>query len=112
MTFEQFFEAATRHAPYDYQRRLAGGSAGRACESQLINVPTGLGKTAAVVLAWLWNRGARSINSQLSTLHSPPSAVLLRRTGSVTEDGSTLNQPWPRRLVYCLPMRTPGAGGL
>ena len=51
MTFEQFFEAATRHAPYDYQRRLAGGDAGRPCESQLINVPTGLGKTAAVVLA-------------------------------------------------------------
>jgi CRISPR-associated endonuclease/helicase Cas3 len=51
MTFEQFFEAATRHASYDYQRRLAGGDAGRPCESQLINVPTGLGKTAAVVLA-------------------------------------------------------------
>ena len=25
MTFEQFFEAATGHAPYDYQRRLACG---------------------------------------------------------------------------------------
>jgi ERCC4-related helicase len=66
MTFEQFFEAATRHAPYDYQRRLAGGDAGRPCESQLINVPTGLGKTAAVVLAWLWNRLAPTLNSQPS----------------------------------------------
>jgi hypothetical protein len=28
---------------------------GRACSSLLINIPTGLGKTAAVVLAWLWN---------------------------------------------------------
>jgi CRISPR-associated endonuclease/helicase Cas3 len=90
MTFEQFFEAATDHTPYDYQRRLAGGGAGRACESQLINVPTGLGKTAAVVLAWLWNRLAPSINPQ----------------------PSTLNQWRPRRLVYCLPMRTLGAGGL
>ena len=42
----------------------------------LIDVPTGFGKTAAVVLAWLWNR------------------VLTRRGD------------WPRRLVYCLPMRT------
>ena len=42
----------------------------------LIDVPTGFGKTAAVVLAWLWNR------------------VLTRR------------RDWPRRLVYCLPMRT------
>jgi len=90
MTFEQFFETATGHAPYDYQRRLAGGDAGRSCESQLISVPTGLGKTAAVVLAWLWNRVAPSLNPQRSTL----------------------NQPWPRRLVYSLPMRTPGAGGL
>ena len=67
MTFEQLFEAATRHTPYDYQRRLAGGDAGRPCESQLINVPTGLGKTAAVVLAWLWNRLAPTLNHQLST---------------------------------------------
>jgi hypothetical protein len=61
MTFDQFFEAATRHAPYDYQRRLAVGDAGHRCESQLINVPAGLGKTAAVVLAWLWNRVAPSL---------------------------------------------------
>jgi CRISPR-associated endonuclease/helicase Cas3 len=42
----------------------------------LISVPTGCGKTAAVVLAWLYNRVER-------------------------KDGA-----WPRRLVYCLPMRT------
>ena len=84
MIFGQFFEMATGHAPYDYQQRLAGGDAGQSCESQLIIVPTGLGKTAAVVLAWLRNRVAPSLNQQ----------------------PSTLNQPWPRRLVYCLPMRT------
>ncbi len=84
MRFEEFFETATGHAPYDYQRRLAGGDAGRACASQLIHVPTGLGKTAAVVLAWLWNRLAPTLNPQ-------PSA---------------LNPAWPRRFVYCLPLRT------
>ena len=42
----------------------------------LIDIPTGFGKTGAVVLAWLWNR------------------VLKQR------------DDWPRRLVYCLPMRT------
>ncbi|MDB5733332.1 MAG: cas3, partial [Variovorax sp.] len=58
--------------PYDYQERLANGP----CESRLISIPTGLGKTAAVILAWLYNR-----------VH--------------------LQDPnWPRRLVYCLPMRT------
>ena len=76
MKFDAFFKAARGHEqePFDYQRRLAGGDAG--CESRLINIPTGLGKTAAVMLAWLWNRVA-------------------------------LNRPeWPRRLAYCLPMRT------
>ncbi len=76
MTFKAFFQAATDNTPYDYQSRLAGNDSDAACDSQLINIPTGLGKTAAVVLAWLWNR------------------VQLQ------------NPKWPRRLVYCLPMRT------
>ncbi|MDO8538838.1 MAG: CRISPR-associated endonuclease Cas3'' [Opitutaceae bacterium] len=76
VTFDTFFHAASGNEPYDYQRRLAGGATGRKCESQLISIPTGLGKTAAVVLAWLWNR------------------VHLKR------------DDWPRRLVICLPMRT------
>jgi CRISPR-associated endonuclease/helicase Cas3 len=84
MMFGQFFEAATGHAPYDYQRRLAGGDERQPCDSQIINVPTGLGKTAAVILAWLWNRTAPTLNSQTQAL----------------------NQAWPRRLVYCLPMRS------
>jgi CRISPR-associated endonuclease/helicase Cas3 len=84
-SFDEFFRTATGHDPYDYQRRLAneGGTDwfGR-CESLLINVPTGLGKTAAVVLAWLWNRFKHETN----TANGAPE--------------------WPRRLVYCLPMRT------
>ena len=80
MTFEQFFEAATGHAPYDYQQRPACGerngcseaewlAGGADCRSQLISIPTGLGKTAAVVLAWLWNRAIPSLNSQPSTIN-------------------------------------------
>lgn len=45
--FEVFFQTATGNAPYAYQRRLDGDTAGCPCESQLINIPTGLGKTAA-----------------------------------------------------------------
>jgi CRISPR-associated endonuclease/helicase Cas3 len=79
MTFDDFFSIATGHKePLDYQRRIAGvAGANSGCEyqSQLINIPTGLGKTAAVVLAWLWNR----IHIQ--------------------------DENWPRRLVYCLPIR-------
>jgi CRISPR-associated endonuclease/helicase Cas3 len=76
LSFDTFFYTATGNAPYDYQSRLAGNDSGTVCRSQLINIPTGLGKTAAVTLAWLWNR---------AHLHKPE---------------------WPRRLIYCLPMRT------
>jgi len=69
--FDTFFHLATGHTPFPYQRRLA--TAPRLAE--LVSIPTGLGKTAAVVLAWLWRRR-----------HLP-------------EDGT------PRRLVYCLPTR-------
>ena len=58
--FKLFFEGATGNAPYDYQARLASGDDGVRCKSQLISIPTGLGKTAAVVLARLWNCIARS----------------------------------------------------
>jgi len=75
-----FFKTAygpdTAANPYDYQCRLAEA----ACESRLINNPTGLGKTAAVVLAWMWNR--------------------------VAQPDESARAKWPRRLVYCLPMRT------
>jgi len=80
LDYDCFFQAATGHPPYDYQRSLAGGESGRSCHSQLIKVPTGLGKTAAVALAWLWN--------------------------DLMSQSATSNDLWPRRLVYCLPMRT------
>ena len=85
--FDSLFVEATGFPPHCYQERLACGQRGSrereewladstACGSMLIDIPTGFGKTAAVLLAWLWNR------------------VLMRR------------DDWPRRLVYCLPMRT------
>lgn len=87
LDFGQVFETATGFKPFGYQCRLACGKdadaddrnslrSGSECESKLINVPTGLGKTAAVVMAWAWNR-------------------------VINKDSD-----WPRRLVYCLPMRT------
>lgn len=87
MSFADFFQTATRNQPYGYQCRLACGNSadpgrpdtltgGVICTSRLIDIPTGLGKTAAVVFAWLWNR------------------IYLG------------DETWPRRLVYCLPMRT------
>jgi len=114
MSFTEFFQTATTNTPYLYQCRLACGElpAGangdltnpdektrqwlalpnpEGCRSRLINVPTGLGKTAAVVLAWLWNRVAPQIENRKSEI---------------------VNSSWPHRLVYCLPMRTLAIPGL
>lgn len=50
--FESWFAQATGHAPYPFQTRFA-------CDAtlpELVDVPTGLGKTAMAVLGWLWRR--------------------------------------------------------
>lgn len=80
--YKAFFSTAfaDQRQPYDYQQRLAD----LPCESRLISVSTGLGKTAAVILAWLWNRRGKVASASAESESSA----------------------WPRRLVYCLPMRT------
>ena len=93
MNFSDFFAAVTGHEPYDWQGRLACGEcyrkedsathSGTTCSSRLIDIPTGLGKTAGVVIAWLWN---------------------YLRCAQI--DVAAAQPGWPRRLVYCLPMRT------
>jgi CRISPR-associated endonuclease/helicase Cas3 len=72
-TFVEFFRMATGQAPFPYQVRLAESDPW----PSRIEVPTGLGKTLAVVVGWLWRR----------------------RIGSPTRSRTG------RRLVYCLPMR-------
>lgn len=71
--YGRFFFSATGAEPFPYQRRLAEA----ATWPSRIEVPTGLGKTLAVVVAWLWRRRV----------------------------GGPLRASTPRRLVYCLPMR-------
>jgi CRISPR-associated endonuclease/helicase Cas3 len=73
MTFDEFFQRLTRCRRHDWQARVAVDDA---CKDRLIRIPTGFGKTAGVMIAWLWNRVHRK------------------------------NDAWPRRLVLCLPMRT------
>jgi CRISPR-associated endonuclease/helicase Cas3 len=70
--FSAFFEKATGKPPFPYQEKLARGF------PSLLNAATGAGKTAAVVIAWLWRRQGASPEIQAQT---------------------------PRRLIYCLPIR-------
>ena len=72
--FNRKFKTATSYEPFPYQEKLA------TMENlpTFIDVPTGAGKTAAIVLAWLWRR----------------------------RFDERFRDKTPRRLVYCLPMRT------
>ena len=74
VTFKSFFHQATGFQPYPFQERLANMEN----MPSLVSVPTGLGKTAGVILSWLWRR---------------------RFANGITRAYT------PRRLVYCLPMR-------
>lgn len=73
--FDNFFKTATTHQPYAYQRSIATSD----IIPDLIEIPTGLGKTDAIILGWLWRR-----------LFDPDEEIRSKT---------------PRRLVYCLPMR-------
>ena len=76
--FPDFFHAATglERGPHEYQIQLATGPR----LPDVLAVPTGCGKTAAAVLSWAWRR------------RECPDEDVRRHT--------------PRRLVYCLPMRS------
>lgn len=71
--FATFFAGLTGNAqPHPWQAALG---ADPICADRTIRIPTGFGKTAGVVIPWLYHR-------------------VVRR-----------DDAWPRRLVFCLPMR-------
>lgn len=76
MDYTIFFGSATGHEPYPYQAKVAE----RNDLPALLRIPTGAGKTEAVILGWLYRY-----------FHHPD---------------ATVRSATPRRLVYCLPMRT------
>jgi len=77
--YSSWFESVTQEpdqpvrSPHPWQSELASSDE---CVNRLIRIPTGLGKTHGVLLAWAYHRLERN------------------------------DDRWPRRLVWCLPMRT------
>jgi CRISPR-associated endonuclease/helicase Cas3 len=77
--FEAFFRAAFHNEPFDYQCRLA------TCEElfSLVNVPTGAGKTAAILGAWLWRRVHHPTSVGRRLVYCLPMRTLVEQTEQV-----------------------------
>lgn len=71
----EFFKELTGHAPYPYQEDL-----GLDPWPDLLDVPTGLGKTAALVVAWLWKRLHSDPETPRRLVYCLPMRVLVEQT--------------------------------
>lgn len=73
--FADFFQKATGHTPYSYQKELANTN-----DYSIINIPTGAGKTELAVLClWLWKRmNTQSVPKRL--VYCLPMRVLVEQT--------------------------------
>lgn len=77
MSYDAFFAKATDgRTPFPYQTRLAETSAWPA----RIEIPTGLGKTLAVVVGWLWRRTQRPAGVPRRLVYCLPMRVLVEQT--------------------------------
>jgi len=74
MNYAEMFKQATGYDPFHYQEQMAQGQD----FPSMLEVSTGMGKTAAAILGWVWRRKFAEPEIRALT---------------------------PRRLVYCLPMR-------
>ena len=73
--YADFFQTVTDRPPFDYQRRL-----GTEPWPDILDIPTGLGKTSAVVIAWLWKRLHRDADTPRRLVYCLPMRVLVEQT--------------------------------
>jgi CRISPR-associated endonuclease/helicase Cas3 len=78
-SYESFFRAAFDNEPFDYQQRLATSEA----LYSLVNVPTGAGKTAAILGAWLWRRLHNPTSVGRRLVYCLPMRTLVEQTEQV-----------------------------
>lgn len=81
-SFSDFFVAAmgTSAAPFHYQEALANDS-----WPQIITIPTGLGKTAGIMMPWLWKRLNHDPDTPLRLIYCLPMRVLVEQTESCAQ---------------------------
>ncbi len=91
--YRAWFRDLCGWSAHDWQ--VALGSAAQ-CDNRLIRIPTGLGKTEGVLSTWIYHSADPAFRARID---ESASLAASGRTGN----GSVPS--WPRRLVWCLPMR-------
>ncbi|MFP4598263.1 MAG: CRISPR-associated endonuclease Cas3'' [Persicimonas sp.] len=75
MNYTDFFQKVTGFAPYPYQQRL-----GAQAFPEMLDVPTGLGKTAAVSVAWMYKRLQQPAQTPTRLVYCLPMRSLVTQT--------------------------------
>lgn len=100
MTYDEFFDAtigAAAHrgaspdasfGPYHYQRQLAAGP-----WPDMLHIPTGLGKTAAITIAWLYRRLLADPGTPRRLVWCLPMRVLVEQTRENVSEWLELSAP-------------------
>lgn len=76
MTYRSFFKTATGNDPFPFQERLAVED----LTHLALTAPTGAGKTAAVVLAWLWQRRQAPVDTPRRLVLTLPQRTLVEQS--------------------------------
>lgn len=96
--YPTFFRALTGHPPYPYQHRLAEGP-----WPTLLDIPTGVGKTAAVLVAWLWRRLHADPHTGRRLVYCLPMRSLVRQTEDVARALCDASAPFFAELQLATP---------
>lgn len=80
-SYEVFFREAFGNLPFNYQKELA-----EKFLPELINVPTGAGKTAAILGAWLWRRFKNPETAGRRLIYCLPMRTLVEQTRKAAEN--------------------------
>jgi len=83
--YDAFFNLAFGQSPFAYQRRIATDAELAA----LINAPTGAGKTAAILGAWLWRRRQSPPSVGRRLVYCLPMRTLVEQTRGVARKAVT-----------------------
>ena len=75
MNYSQFFQQVTGNQPFPYQQRL-----GEAPWPTVLDIPTGLGKTAAITVAWLFKRFTGDPSAPRRLVYCLPMRVVVEQT--------------------------------